>query len=60
MIKGIIGAILGLAIAFILDFIGVGNYAINFLQQYLTFELNIYHFYGWVAFLGAVAGILPW
>lgn len=60
MVKGIIGAILGLAIAFILDYIGIDNYIINFLQQYLIFELNIYHFYGLIAFLGAIAGILPW
>ena len=60
MAHGIIGGILGLAIAFVLDFIGVDAYVIEFLQPYLTFALNIYHFYGLCGLLGAVAGILPW
>ena len=60
MSQGIIGCILGMAIAFILDFIGVDLYIINLLQPYLTITLNIYHFYGLFGFLGAVAGILPW
>ena len=60
MIKGIVGGILGLAIALILDFIGVDTYVINFVQPYLNFEFGIYHFYGLCGFLGAVAGILPW
>jgi hypothetical protein len=60
MSHGIIGGILGVAIAFVLDFIGVDTYVIEFLQPYLTFALNIYHFYGLFGILGAVAGILPW
>lgn len=60
MIKGIIGGILGLAIALILDFIGVDTYMINSVQPYLNFEFSICHFYGTCAFYGAVAGILPW
>lgn len=60
MIKGIIGAILGIAIAFVLDCIGVDVYVINFLQPYLTFELNLCHYYGLFGILGAVAGFLPW
>ena len=60
MAHGIIGGILGLAIAFVLDFIGIDTYVIEFFQPYLTFTLNIYHFYGLIGFLGATAGILPW
>lgn len=60
MSHGIIGSILGIAIAFVLDFIGVDAYVLEFLQPYLNFALNIYHFYGLFGFLGAVAGILPW
>ena len=60
MIKGIIGGILGLAIAFVLDFVGADSYVIDFLQPYLNFDFNLYHFYGLFGFLGAVAGILPW
>lgn len=60
MAHGIIGGILGLAIAFVLDFIGVDTYVLEFFQPYLTFALNIYHFYGLCGFLGAMAGILPW
>ena len=60
MTHGIIGGILGVAIAFILDFIGVDTYVIEFLQPYLTFTFNLYHFYGLCGLLGAVAGILPW
>ena len=60
MSHGIIGGILGIAIAFVLDFIGVDAYVLEFLQPYLTFALNIYHFYGLFGILGAVAGILPW
>lgn len=60
MIKGIIGGILGIAIAFVLDEIGVDTYVIDFLQQYLTFELEPVHFYGLFGVLGATAGILPW
>lgn len=60
MSHGIIGGILGVAIAFILDLVGVDTYVLDFLQPYLTFALNIYHFYGLFGVLGAVAGILPW
>ena len=60
MVNGIIGGILGIAIAFILDIIGTDIYILEFLQPYLTFTLNIYHFYGLFGFLGATAGILPW
>lgn len=60
MINGIIGGILGVAIAFVLDFIGADTYVIDFLQPYLTFSLNVYHFYGLFGVLGAAAGILPW
>ncbi len=60
MVSGIIGGTLGIAIAYILDFLGVDTYVIEFLQPYLNFALNIYHFYGLCGFLGAVAGILPW
>jgi hypothetical protein len=60
MIKAIIGAILGVAIAFVLDYIGVDTYVINFLQPYLNFNITLPHFYGLFGFLGAVAGILPW
>ena len=60
MIKGIIGFILGVAIAFVLDFLNVDKYIIRFLQPYLNFELNILHFYGLFGTLGAIAGILPW
>ena len=60
MIRGIVGAVLGMILAFILDYIGVDLYVINFLQPYLTFELNLYHFYGLFGIFGAVAGFLPW
>lgn len=60
MIKGIIGGILGAAIAFVLDLIGVDTYVLDFLQPYLNFVLNENYFYGLFAILGAVAGILPW
>ena len=60
MIKGIIGGILGMAIAFVLDMVGVDVYVLDFLQPYLNFTLYLYHFYGLFGFLGAVAGILPW
>ena len=60
MVSGIIGGILGLAIAFILDTVGVDTYMIDFLQPYFTFAINVNHFYGLFGFLGAVAGILPW
>lgn len=60
MIKGIIGFILGMAIAFVLDLIGVDTYVLDFLQPYLNFTLNANHFYGMFGILGAVAGILPW
>lgn len=60
MLSGIIGGILGVAIAYILDLIGVDTYVIKFLQPYLTFNLEVYHFYGLLGMLGAVAGILPW
>ena len=60
MSHGIIGCILGIAIAFVLDCIGVDAYIINLLQPYLTITLNVYYFYGLFGFLGAVAGILPW
>ena len=60
MTNGIIGGILGIAIAFVLDFIGVDTYVIEFVQPYLTFVFGIYHFYGLCGILGAVAGILPW
>lgn len=60
MSHGIIGGILGLAIVFVLDFIGVDTYVLEFLQPYLNFSLNTYHFYGLFGFLGAVAGVLPW
>lgn len=60
MTSGIIGGILGLALAFVLDFIGVDTYVLEFFQPYLAFAPNIYHFYGLCGFLGAIAGILPW
>ena len=60
MIKGIIGGILGLAIAFVLDCIGADSYIIDFVQPYLSFTFGVQHFYGLFGFLGAVAGILPW
>lgn len=60
MIKAIIGAILGIAIAFVLDYIGIDTYVINFLQTYLNFNITLHHFYCLFGFLGAVAGILPW
>ena len=60
MLNGIIGGILGVAIAFVLDFIGVDTYVIEFLQPYLTFTLEVYHFYGLCGMLGAIAGVLPW
>lgn len=60
MIKGIIGFILGIAVAFVLDYVGVDTYAANFVQPYLKFEFTTYHFYVLFGFLGAVAGILPW
>lgn len=60
MSHGIIGGILGVAIAFILDFVGVDTYVIDFVQPYLTFTFNLYHFYGLCGLLGAVAGVLPW
>ena len=60
MKDGIIGGILGLAIAFALDAINVDIYVLDFFQPYLNFELGILHFYGLFGFLGAVAGILPW
>ena len=60
MIKGVIGAILGMAIAFVLDYIGVDIYVINFLQPYLNFNIDILHFYGLFGLFGEVAGILPW
>ena len=40
MSHGIIGGILGIAIAFVLDFIGVDTYVLEFLQPYLNFALN--------------------
>ena len=60
MTHGIIGGILGLAIAFVLDAVGVDTYVLDFFQPYLNFAPNVYHFYGLFGFLGAVAGILPW
>lgn len=60
MSHGIIGGVLGIAIAFVLDFLGVDTYVIEFIQPYLTFTFELYHFYGLCGFLGAVAGILPW
>lgn len=60
MTNGIIGGLLGIAIAMVLDLIGVDTYTLNFLQPYLNFEISIVHFYGLFGFLGAVAGILPW
>lgn len=60
MIKGIIGFILGMAIASVLDFLDVDTYVLEFLQPYLNFTLNEDHFYGLFGILGAVAGILPW
>lgn len=60
MTHGMIGGILGVAIAFILDFVGVDTYVIDFVQPYLTFTFNLYHFYGLCGLLGAVAGVLPW
>lgn len=60
MIKGIIGGILGLAIAFVLDFVGADSYIVEFVQPYLNFTFGPQHFYGLFGFLGAVAGILPW
>ena len=60
MTHGIIGGILGVAIAYVLDLVGVDTYVVEFLQPYLTFTLEVYHFYGLCGLLGAVAGILPW
>ena len=60
MVNGIIGGILGVAIACVLDAIGADTYVINFVQPYLTFTFDLYHFYGLFGILGAVAGILPW
>ena len=60
MTSGVIGGVLGIAIAFVLDFIGVDTYVLEFLQPYVTFTLNLYHFYGLFGALGAIAGILPW
>lgn len=60
MIKGLIGGLLGFALAFILDCIGVDTYVLRFLQSYLTLELNAYHFYVLFGFIGMAAGILPW
>jgi hypothetical protein len=60
MLNGIIGGILGVAIAYILDFVGVDTYVIELVQPYLTFAFNVYHFYGLFGMLGAIAGILPW
>ena len=60
MVNGIIGGILGVAIAFVLDAIGADTCVINFVQPYLNFSFDLYHFYGLFGFLGAVAGILPW
>jgi hypothetical protein len=60
MVNGIIGGILGVAIAFVLDTIGADTYVINFVQPYLNFSFDLCHFYGLFGFLGAVAGILPW
>ena len=60
MTHGIIGCILGVAIAYDLDLVGVNTYVIEFLQPYLTFTLEVYHFYGLCGLLGAIAGILPW
>ena len=60
MTNGIIGGILGVAIAFVLDAIGVEGYVLDFLQQFLVFDLELIHFYGLFGILGAVAGILPW
>ena len=60
MVNGIIGGVLGIAIAFVLDFVGVDTYVIEFIQPYLTFAFGIYHFYGLCGIFGAVAGILPW
>ena len=60
MFKGVIGFLLGIAIAFVLDWINVETYVIKYLQQYLNFTVYLYHFYGLFGFLGAVAGILPW
>ena len=60
MFHGIIGGILGLAIAFVLDWLGADTYVIYFMQPYLNFSFEIYHFYGMFGIMGAVAGILPW
>ena len=60
MSHGIIGCVLGIAIAFVLDCLDIDSYIINLLQPYLTITLSSYHIYGLFGFLGAIAGILPW
>ncbi len=60
MIKGIIGFILGMAIASVLDYLEVDTYVLEFLQPYLTFTLNEDHFYGLFGLLGMIAGIFSW
>ena len=59
MSRVIIGGILGIAIAFVLDCLGV-YYIISILQPYFNVTLSIYHFYGLFGFSSAIAGILTW
>ena len=59
MVRGFVGAILGIIFALILDFLEVDIYMIELLQPYLNFKLNIDHFYEFWGILGGIAGILP-
>ena len=58
MIRGLLGAILGLAVAFILEVIGINIYVIDFLQSYLGFEVDTYAFYKLFVLVGALLGFL--
>ena len=60
MIRGLIGAVLGFVIAFVLDVMGADGYVLDWIQPFLTFEVGLVHFYGLFGVFGAVAGILPW
>ena len=44
MTHGIIGGILGLAIAFVLDAVGVDTYVLDFFQPYLNFASERFRF----------------
>ena len=60
MTHGIIGGVLGLAIAFVLETLGLDYWIIDFMQDIFVFDVTILHFYGLFGLLGAVAGFLPW